>query len=261
MLFFFRKRLGRGMRYIMSHFLFSTGHILWVGVGGGIELGAREVLTLRKCAWKAVKLCSFRIQCHPWEELLWVGAIGTWPVFRNSYISLTQVTQSLFSLFYIFSFQLRLRWLAGLYKRKQYKCSSIAPACSDTFTNNSWWLASLGATVTASIISFSIVVVCRTPWFWSFYTNFILVVWDYWGFRMWRKILGRKLHEGRVVFCTSISGACIRICSTNFLLTEVEMWFLMLRHLSLTDATFSSLWFRVSADRCSWPRVRLIGWL
>ena len=58
--------------------------------------------------------------------------------------------------------------------------------------------------------------------------------------------------------------ACIRICQICLLGSKVKMWFFVLKLLSLPGATFSSLRFRVLADRCSCSGARLIcfgGWL
>ena len=48
------------------------------------------------------------------KEIILVGAIDMCPVVRNTSLSLTNVTQPAYFLSYSSSFQLSLRWLAGL---------------------------------------------------------------------------------------------------------------------------------------------------
>ena len=116
--------------------------------------------------------------------------------------------------------------------------------------SGAWCLASLGVTVTAICIPFSIVVVYRIPCLRAFCTAVILIALEYWSLRMRRTILDRGLHAGRVVLCTPIFGACIRICQICLLFSEVEMRSFVLRLWSLPGATFPSLGFQGLVHRC-----------
>ena len=87
--------------------------------------------------------------------LLWVGAIVVCPVFHNPSFSLTQVTQfAVFPLLWFFI---------------------LAEPTLVGRVRGTWWLASLGAIVTAiQLYLFLVVVVYRIPCLWEFYSSICL---------------------------------------------------------------------------------------
>ena len=90
-----------------------------------------------------------------------------------------------FFLSYSFSYQLSLRWLTGWGVPSDWFFRSHRDCC---------------------LYLFFYYCVYRTPCLRALCTNVILVARDYWGLRMWRKIVHRGIHVGRVVLFASISG-------------------------------------------------------
>ena len=179
-----------------------------------------------KCAWKRIIFVVYK-PTTSLRGIIWVGAIAVCPVFRNPSFSLTQMTQPVF----LFPIVLYFGWAYAVWQ-------SWGPR----------WLASSEATVIA-ICNYFFYCCCilNSSYLWASCTSVILVAWDYWGLRTWKRILNRGLHACRVVLCTPISWACIKIYRICLLWSEMEMcfFFFVLRLLCLSGATFPSLWFWV----------------